>query len=216
MTILLIDIVVVRYNTCVGTLIFETNNVILSPKYNIFESGVLCSRNFECPAVCPSGYLRASYHVYKTGCLLVRGISLPSAQLFVIAIESILRGVCGRNCVPNTRDPCQLPFLLSNYGGPASGKERSADVDEIPRCGERRLCVRVSSRLFGMPLVAPHIEAVNVTALRSTALGNVAPGAVLSGFGAAYVVAYDAVPGRVRARQRAGRGGLGRPASILG
>ena len=37
-------------------------------------------------------YLRASYHVYKIGCLLVRGISLPAAQLFVIAIESILRG----------------------------------------------------------------------------------------------------------------------------
>ena len=32
-------------------------------------------------------YLRASYHVYKIGCLLVRGISLPVAQLFVIAIE---------------------------------------------------------------------------------------------------------------------------------
>ena len=38
--------------------------------------------------------IRASYHVYKIGCLLVRGISLPAAQLFVIAIESILRGVC--------------------------------------------------------------------------------------------------------------------------
>ena len=35
-------------------------------------------------------------HVYKIGCLLVRGISLPAAQLFVIAIESILRGVCGQ------------------------------------------------------------------------------------------------------------------------
>ena len=37
-------------------------------------------------------YLRASYHVYKIGCLLVRGISLPAAQLFVIIIENILRG----------------------------------------------------------------------------------------------------------------------------
>ena len=36
-----------------------------------------------------------SYHVYKTGCLLVRGISLPAAQLFVIAIENILRGGVG-------------------------------------------------------------------------------------------------------------------------
>ena len=41
-------------------------------------------------------YLRASYHVYKIGCLLVRGISLPVAQLFVIAIENILREVCGQ------------------------------------------------------------------------------------------------------------------------
>ena len=39
-------------------------------------------------------YLRASYRVYKIGCLLVRGISFPAAQLFVIAIENILRGVC--------------------------------------------------------------------------------------------------------------------------
>ena len=31
-------------------------------------------------------YLRASYHVYKTGCLLVRDISFP---------ENILRGGCG-------------------------------------------------------------------------------------------------------------------------
>ena len=34
---------------------------------------------------------RASYHVYKIGCFLVRGISLLAAQLFVIAIENILR-----------------------------------------------------------------------------------------------------------------------------
>ena len=40
-------------------------------------------------------YLRASYQ-YKIGCILVRGIALPAAQLFVIAIESILRGVCGQ------------------------------------------------------------------------------------------------------------------------
>ena len=39
-------------------------------------------------------YLRASYHIYKIGCLLVRSISLPAAQLFVIAVENILR-VCG-------------------------------------------------------------------------------------------------------------------------
>ena len=32
----------------------------------------------------------------KIGCLLVRGIFLPAAQLFVIAIEDILRGVCGQ------------------------------------------------------------------------------------------------------------------------
>ena len=37
-------------------------------------------------------YLQASYHVYIIGCFLARGISLPAAQLFVIAIENILRG----------------------------------------------------------------------------------------------------------------------------
>ena len=41
-------------------------------------------------------YLRVSYHVYKICYLLVRGISFPAAQLFVIAIENILRGVCGQ------------------------------------------------------------------------------------------------------------------------
>ena len=87
-----ICVVVVRFDTFVCTLIFEMNNVILSPKYNNFDSGVLCCQNFECSAVCPSRYLRASYHVYKIGCLLVHGISLPTAQLFVIAIENILQG----------------------------------------------------------------------------------------------------------------------------
>ena len=90
MTIPLIDIVVVQIDTFVCTLIFETSNVILSSKYNIFELGVLCCGDFKCLAVCPSGYLRVSYHVYKIGCLLVRGISLPAAQLFVIAVENIL------------------------------------------------------------------------------------------------------------------------------
>ena len=42
-----------------------------------------------------NSYLRASYRVYKIGCLLVRGISLPAAQLFVIAIENILRWCVG-------------------------------------------------------------------------------------------------------------------------
>ena len=77
--------------------------------YNIFESGVLCWQDFECLAVCPSGYLRASYHLYKIVCFLVRDISLPAAQLFVIAIENILRvgvgnltsycGVGGLHCI---------------------------------------------------------------------------------------------------------------------
>ena len=37
--------------------------------------------------------VRVIYHdVYKIGCLLVRGISLPAAQLFVIVIENIFPG----------------------------------------------------------------------------------------------------------------------------
>ena len=58
--------------------------------------GELCARDFEYSAVCPLGYLRVSYHVYKIGCLLVRCIALPVVQLFVIAIENILQGVCGQ------------------------------------------------------------------------------------------------------------------------
>jgi len=102
MTMPLIDIVVVRFDTFVCTLILEMNNAILSPKYNIFGSGVLCCRNFErlfpqlsCSRSVREPYLRASYHVYKIGCLLVCGISLPAAQLFLIAIENILRGSVG-------------------------------------------------------------------------------------------------------------------------
>ena len=78
-------------------------------------------------------YLRAGYHVYKIGCLLVRGISLPAAQLFVIAIENIFRCVvvcvvvwlcvcvCVCVCVPcgrlrlrldvHLRPPAALRFL---------------------------------------------------------------------------------------------------------
>ena len=39
--------------------------------------------------------VRVIMYVYKIGCFLMRGISLPAAQLFVIAIENILRCVCG-------------------------------------------------------------------------------------------------------------------------
>ena len=56
--------------------------------------GVLAIRDFECSAVCPSGYLRASYHVYKIGCMLVRGISLLAAQMFVIVIENMYPPGC--------------------------------------------------------------------------------------------------------------------------
>ena len=38
--------------------------------------------------------VRVIMYLYKIGCFLVRGISLPVAQLFVIAIENILRGGC--------------------------------------------------------------------------------------------------------------------------
>ena len=55
----------------------------------------MCIRDFEYSAVCPLGYLRATYHVYKIGCLLVRGISLPVPQMFVIVIENILLGGVG-------------------------------------------------------------------------------------------------------------------------
>ena len=55
MTILLIDIVTVQFDTFVCTLIFKTNNVILCPKYNIFKLAVLAFQDFECSVVCPLG-----------------------------------------------------------------------------------------------------------------------------------------------------------------
>ena len=95
----LIDNVVLQVKVaCVGTRIFETNNAILH------KSKVQCFHNWEyrvgtisnVPRSVRKPYLRASYHVvYKVGCLLMRGISLPVAQLFVIAIESILLGAGG-------------------------------------------------------------------------------------------------------------------------
>ena len=42
MTILLMNIVVVWFDTFVFALIFETNNAILSPKYNIFDNWEYC------------------------------------------------------------------------------------------------------------------------------------------------------------------------------
>ena len=78
--ILLIDIVVVQFDAFVCTLTFETNNVILSPKYNIFIIGSIVLAGFwmfRGLSVNPT-YLWASCHVCKIGCLLVRGISLPA------------------------------------------------------------------------------------------------------------------------------------------
>ena len=85
----------------------DEHSTVLSLQSNIFDLGVLCCWDFECSAVCPWGYLRASYHVYKIGCLLVRGISLTAAQLFVIAIENILRRGVGNL----TRGYCKLCSL---------------------------------------------------------------------------------------------------------
>ena len=81
---------------CVGTLKFETRT-ILSPKYNIFESRGLAVWGFECSAVCPSGYVSPG----ELSCIynwLFAGARhfLPVAELFVIAIENILLGVCGQ------------------------------------------------------------------------------------------------------------------------
>ena len=122
---LLIDVLLVWFDTFVGTLVFETNNVILSPKYNIFESGVLCCRNFErlftqllCSRSVRKPYFRASYRVYKIGCLRVRGISLLVAQLFVIAIENILWV-----CVGNLTRLLITPYALQKTLGRFSSKK---------------------------------------------------------------------------------------------
>ena len=69
--------------------------------------------DFACLAIRPSGYLRVSYHIYKIGCFLVRGISLPSVQLFVIAIENILQGGVGNLTSKIEREP-MLKFLNSS------------------------------------------------------------------------------------------------------
>ena len=89
----LIDNVVFRINIfCVRPLIFETNTVqyyVQSTIFDNWENYVVEILNVLRSVRKP--YLRASYHVYKIGCLLVRRISLLAAQLFVIAIENILR-----------------------------------------------------------------------------------------------------------------------------
>ena len=46
MTILLSDIVVVLFDTCVGTLTFEMNDAILSRKYNSFIIGSISYPRF--------------------------------------------------------------------------------------------------------------------------------------------------------------------------
>jgi len=68
-----------------------------------------------CSSVNP--HLRARYHVYFDW-FLVRGISLPVAQLFVIVIESILRRGCGqsnkyrRRLSPRVPIQCCVIFLI--------------------------------------------------------------------------------------------------------
>ena len=65
-------------------------------------------------------YLRASYHVYKIGLLLVRDISLPAAQLFVFAIENFLGwGVDGQFNKRRTaiyKSVQSWPILLERMG----------------------------------------------------------------------------------------------------
>ena len=51
-------------------------------------------------------YLLPSYHII--GCFLVHGISIPVAQLFVIAIENILRG-----CVGNLTRTASICFCVT-------------------------------------------------------------------------------------------------------
>ena len=68
-------------------------------------------------------YLRASYHVYKIGCLLVHGISLPAAQLFMIAIENIVCGQFNEEGAPQPAPPAP-------NGG--AGRSDTDEGDPIP------------------------------------------------------------------------------------
>ena len=61
--------------------------------------------------------------MYKIGSLLVRGISLLAAQLFVIAIENILRGGGGLR-EENEKEERRNTINLSNQGAGAIGIER--------------------------------------------------------------------------------------------
>ena len=94
----LIDNVVFQNNIfSVCPLIFETNTVQYYVRSSIFLNREYCVTEISnVPWSVRKPYIRASYHVYKIGCFLVRDISLPVAQLFVIAIENILRGWCGQ------------------------------------------------------------------------------------------------------------------------
>ena len=81
---------IVRGDTLIDNTVSQINVVVSAPwssrreqyyiclKYNIFHSGGLAVWDFEYLAVFPSGYLWASYRVYKIGYLLVRGIPLPA------------------------------------------------------------------------------------------------------------------------------------------
>ena len=65
-------------------------------------------------------YLWASYHIHKICSFLVRGIFLPAAQLFVIAIENILRG---RGVGNLTRFRHSKIVICNDYGLPCSTRE---------------------------------------------------------------------------------------------
>ena len=67
----------------------------------------------------------------KIGCFLVRGASLPAAQLFVIVIENILRGGYGQ-FNENDNGGCQLPLPAARCPLPAAVIPRRIVASVLP------------------------------------------------------------------------------------
>ena len=127
----LIEIVGVGFDTFVCILIIETNNAILSPKYNIFDNWeyVFYFRIKPILAVCPSGYLRASYHVYKIGCCWCAAFPFSPRNCLWLPLRISFRGSVG-NLTSNTAN-------VAKQIRPCRGRSPAKSVASVCRAGAR-------------------------------------------------------------------------------
>ena len=74
-------------------------------------------------------------YVCKIGCLLVCGIFLPAAQLFVIVIGNILRGYVGNLTIMTGRNRTRPAAAGGSYAAGYKGRRYAAALDGTRMAG---------------------------------------------------------------------------------